>query len=82
MHIKAINTHKKAKNGIGEHIYSFRVAVCENIFTPLELLFVSFPSDTELSIQIKFNSLIQICEYEYKNWTTVGMWVVVQRPLP
>lgn len=42
--------------------------------TPLELMFVSFPSDAELSIQILFNfSLIKICQYEYKNWTAVGM---------
>lgn len=55
----------------------------ENTCTPLELMFVTFPSDAKLSIQILFNFyLIKICEYEDKNWTTVGMCFVVQRPLP
>lgn len=55
----------------------------ENTCTPVELIFVSFPSDAELGIQVLFNfSLIKICEYEYKNWTTDGMCVAVQRPLP
>lgn len=55
----------------------------ENTCTPLDLMFVTFPSDAKLSIQILFNfSLIKICEYEDKNWITVGMCVVVQSPLP
>jgi hypothetical protein len=55
----------------------------ENTCTPLELMFVSLPSDAELNIQILFNfTLIKICEYEYKNWTAGGMCFAVQRPLP
>jgi hypothetical protein len=66
--MKANDIHKTEKNGIGEHVHSFRVNAC-------------FPSDAELSIQILFNfTLIKICEHKYKNWTAGGMCIAVQRP--
>lgn len=46
------------------HIKQQRMEL-ENMCTALDLTFISFPSDTELRIQIKFHvSLINICRSE------------------